>query len=238
MLNILKPHKMLSKTILVTGGNRGIGLEICKQLAELGHAVIMGTRDIEKGQKEVKILKGKIYVRQLDVINETDINNLVIDIKKNFGALDVLINNAGILLGSEGTAEANMEEVRQTMEANFYGPWRISQLMLPLLDKSKEGRIINMSSSMGAWESLALGGHAAYRLSKTALNGLTVQMSNELSNTKIKVNAMSPGWVRTDMGGAGASLSVEEGADTATWLATAEEIPTGKFFKARKEISW
>lgn len=228
---------MEQKIILVTGGNRGIGLAICKQLADMGHKVIMGSRDLAKGKKAAESIKGDIHVRHLDVTKEVDIKNLAMNFRDHFGKLDVLINNAGLLIGNKGTTEVNIDEVKRIMEANFYGPWRLSQVLLPLLKNSKEGRIINMSSAMGAWDSLT-DGYAGYRLSKTSLNALTVQMANELSASGIKVNAMSPGWVRTDMGGEEAPLSVDEGADTATWLATAETIPTGKFFRDRQEISW
>jgi NAD(P)-dependent dehydrogenase (short-subunit alcohol dehydrogenase family) len=229
---------MDQKIILVTGGNRGIGLGICRQLAKLGHKVIMGARDLDDGKNAAENLEGDVYPQQLDVTKEADIKNLTGQIKDKFGKLDVLINNAGILVGEKGPSNVNIEEVKSIMEVNFYAPWRLIQAMLPLLENSAEGRIINMSSSMGEWASLSAGDYAGYRTSKTALNALTVQLAAELFSTGLKVNAMSPGWVRTDMGGAGADRSIDEGADTATWLATAEHIPTGKFFRDRKEIPW
>jgi NAD(P)-dependent dehydrogenase (short-subunit alcohol dehydrogenase family) len=137
--------------------------------------------------------------------------------------LDILINNAAIGTGTTGAVNADLNEVRQIMETNFYGPWRLSLALLPMLKKSREGRIINLSSGMCALEDLN-GGYAGYRLSKAGLNALTILMANELRGTNLKVNAMCPGWVRTDMGGSGAPRPLEKGAETAVWLAT---IPDG-----------
>ncbi len=229
---------MNTKIMLVTGGNRGIGREICRQLAALGHTVLLGSRDLKKGEEVAARMEGEVLPVKLEVTKEADINDLAAHIRDKFGRLDVLINNAGILVGQKGTVDVDIEEAKSIMEVNFYAPWKLSQAMIPLLKNSPEGRIVNMSSGMGEWDSLRLGSYAGYRLSKTSLNALTVQMAGELSGTKVKVNAMCPGWVKTDMGGAGADRPVEQGADTATWLATTEQIPTGKFFRDRKEISW
>lgn len=228
---------MQSKTILVTGGNRGIGLEICRQLAKMGHTVLMGSRNLQNGEKAATGIEGNITVKQLSVTDIDDTKKLASEIEQDFGQLDVLINNAGILIGSQGPSDVDIAEVKKIMETNFYGPWQLSQAMLPLLKKSDDGRIINMSSGMGEWANLELGGYTGYRLSKTSLNALTVQLAHELLGL-VKVNAMCPGWVKTDMGGAGATRNVTEGADTAVWLATAAEIPTGKFFRDRKVIDW
>jgi NAD(P)-dependent dehydrogenase (short-subunit alcohol dehydrogenase family) len=181
-------------------------------------------------------LAGEIQVLKLDVTEEADIVRAVKYITDHHGQLDVLINNAGIISTGTGATSSEAREVKRVMETNFYGAWRVAQLMLPLLEKSREARIINMSSGMGALDDLD-GGYAAYRMSKSALNALTILLANELRG-KISVNAMCPGWVRTEMGGADASRSIEQGADTAVWLATAEKIPTGKFFRDRKVISW
>lgn len=226
----------MKKIILVTGGNRGIGLAICRQLAKDGHTVILGSRDIRKGEKAAATLQGDVSVVQLDVTNISDISNITKYTKKAYGKLDVLINNAGVGGGSTGAVDVSMEQVRQIMEVNFYGAWQLAQALIPLLKKSGDGRIINMSSNMGALNNLQ-GGYAGYRLSKTALNGLTLLLAGELRGS-VKVNAMCPGWVRTDMGGKAAPRSVEEGADTAVWLATAEEIPNGKSLQDRTIIDW
>jgi len=267
------------KTVLVTGGNRGIGLEICRQLDELGHNVILGTRDFTKGTTAASSLSENVIVKQLDVTDEESILNLFEFVKTDFGKLDVLINNAGLGPKSQGDKKSNLaktksiletnfhgvwrmarsavpllrkagivtqkesaanillKNVKHVMETNFYGAWRMIQVFIPLLRKSKNGRVINVSSGLGELNSLS-GIYPGYSLSKSSLNALTIMFSNELKNNGIKVNAMCPGWVKTDMGGPDAPLHVSQGADTAIWLATENEIPTGKFFKERKEISW
>ncbi len=196
----------------------------------------MGCRDTVKTQGLVDGLKGKILPFKLEVTSKKDANNATRFIENEYGTLDVLINNAGITVNSKGSLEVDLEDVRQVMETNFYGAWLITQVMLPLLKKSAAGHIINMSSGMGALGDLT-GGYAGYRMSKLALNGLTILLANELKGS-IKVNAMCPGWVRTDMGGPGATRSIEQGADTAVWLATSAQIPTGKFFRDRQQIDW
>lgn len=267
------------KTIIVTGGNRGIGREICRQLGQAGHRVILGSRDLQKGREAAKDMPGNVITHQLDVTDEESILGLFEFISSEFGKIDVLINNAGInkagqenenkmLLKVKSNLESSipgiskisskithwlreaglipqrkdaitvpMENVKAVMDTNLYGPWRMIQAFLPLMMKSKEGRIINMSSGMGELASLQ-GDYPAYRLSKTSLNALTIMFARELEDKDIKVNAMCPGWVRTDMGGPNATRSLAEGADTAIWLATEENIPTGKFFRDRKEIKW
>jgi len=229
----------MKKIILVTGGNRGIGLEICRQLAVAGHQVILGSRDLNKGLLAAKKLQLNMDVQQLDVTNKSDINQVADYIEKTYGQLDVLINNSGILVGEAGVLEPDFEVVTNTLNVNFYGVWQTTLGMIPLLRKSKDGRVVNMSSSMGSLNHMENNktGHAGYRISKTALNALSILFSNELQGV-IKVNTMSPGWVRTDMGGAGADRDVAEGADTAVWLATADEIPNGKFLKDREIVEW
>ena len=268
-----------NKIILVTGANRGIGLEICKQLDESGHTVILCSRDFQKGEAAAMPLGRNVTVKQLDVTNEESIQHLFEFVKNEFGRLDVLINNAGVGSNPRGTgkgfidnaghflrknfdaawqvarkmkpllekaglgnardsvAEVPLMDARLVMETNLYGPWRMMQIFLPLLRKSEEGRIINVSSGMGELKSLA-GDYPAYRLSKASLNALTLMFASELSGKKIKVNAMCPGWVRTDMGGPDAPRDVSQGADTAVWLATEKDIPSGKFFQDRQEVEW
>ena len=227
----------MQKVILVTGGNRGIGLEICRELAEGGHNVIMGTRDLAKGKLVAREIGQSIDVQQLDVTNEEQVTAIALYISMEYSRLDVLINNAGIGIGSNGAIDVNLAEVKKIMETNFYGPWRLTQALLSILNNSEEGRIVNISSGMGALDNLT-GGYAGYRMSKSSLNALTILMANELSGSSVKVNSMCPGWVKTDMGGAGATRSVEQGADTAVWLALEKEIPHGKFLRDRKIISW
>lgn len=267
------------KTVLVTGGNRGIGLEICRQLDELGNIVILGSRDIQKGEEAAASLSKNVIIKQLDVTSEESIRNLFAFVNNDLGKLDVLINNAGIganhsgsrksvssvmknfmeenfhgawqtvktikpilqkagiVAKSQGAENIPLVNVKQVMETNFYGPWRMTQVFIPLLGKSEDGRVINISSGLGELSSLT-GNYPAYSLSKASLNALTIMFSNELKDQGIKVNAMCPGWVRTDMGGPNAPRDVSQGAETAVWLATEKDIPTGKFFRDRKEINW
>jgi NAD(P)-dependent dehydrogenase (short-subunit alcohol dehydrogenase family) len=159
-------------------------------------------------------------------------------LEEDCGKLDILINNAGILLEDDkNIMEMDPELIRKTLETNLYGPLKVCQAFVPMLKKSDDGRIINLSSSMGQLSSMG-SDSPAYCISKTALNALSAILSDELNGSNIKVNSMDPGWVKTDMGGKGATLSVEEGADTAVWLATADDIPNGKFVKNRKVIPW
>ena len=148
-----------------------------------------------------------------------------------------VLQKAGIIAMPAMASDIPFGEVKHIMETNLYGPWRMIQVFLPLLQKSDEGRIINMSSGMGELNGLGAD-YPAYRLSKSSLNVITIMLSQELSARGIIVNAMCPGWVKTDMGGPDAPREVSEGADTAVWLATEKEIPNGKFFRDRKVIDW
>jgi NAD(P)-dependent dehydrogenase (short-subunit alcohol dehydrogenase family) len=226
----------MKKIILVTGGNRGIGLEICRQLAKQGNTVLMASRNLTKAEEIIKKMKGEIIPLKLDITQEEDIQEAFKFISDKFGKLDVLINNAGIMSTTTSASEANISEVKKVMDTNFFATWNLTVQLLPMIKKSSDGRIINMSSIMGALNELT-GGHAGYRLSKTALNGLSIQLSNELS-PEIKVYAVHPGWVKTEMGGPNAQLSVEQGADTAVWLATENNVPGGKFYANRKIMEW
>lgn len=228
-----------TKIALVTGGNRGIGLEICHQLADKGMQVILTARSEEKGKKAVKELSkksGTFSFYRLDVTKDEEIRQLKSSIEKEFGRLDVLVNNAGIMIDKGSLVDSDTSIIRQTMETNFYGPLNLIKEFLPLLKKSHDPRIINMSSGLAALNRMG-SGSAGYRISKVALNALTLILANELGPA-VKVYTMSPGWVRTDMGGSGAPRSVEEGADTAVWLATENNIPDGKFYQNRKVIDW
>ena len=226
-----------SKIIVVTGGNRGIGQEICRQLAGMGHRVILCSRDLEKGKAAAAGMKGNVEVRVLDVGDEASIRQFAAELARDYERIDGLVNNAGVLPNSKGTMEVSMEEFRAVFEPNYFGPFLLSKLLVPLLRKSKGGRIVNLSSQMGGLDALS-GGYAAYRLSKAAINALTLLMASELRSDGISVNAMCPGWVKTDMGGRGAPRSVEQGADTAVWLMTADQVPTGKFLSDRKVRAW
>lgn len=229
------------KIALVTGGNKGIGLGIAEGLLKEGYRVILGSRNREAGKLAVEYLEDlaeKTDLMLLDVSDDDNVRKAAKYVGKNYDRLDVLINNAGIIgKNKKALKEGDMEEIRLVMETNFYGPMRMSTAFLPLLRKSKDGRIINISSGMGALDDL-FGGYAGYRLSKAGLNAQTILLSNDLRGDKIKVFAMCPGWVRTEMGGAEAPRTVEKGAETAIWLASSNEAENGKFYRDKKIIPW
>ena len=224
---------------LVSGANRGIGREIVRQLAERGMVAILGSRDEEKGRAAAEEIDGDVRVRQLDVTDEKGIQNLARDVEEEFGRLDVLVNNAGVSMdGGQRGVDADLDVVRETLELNLFGAWRLCEAFVPLMQRNNYGRIVNVSSGMGALNEMR-GGSPAYRVSKTALNALTRILASELRGSGILVNSVCPGWVRTDMGGSGAARSVEEGADTLVWAATlADNGPTGGFFRDRRPIPW
>jgi NAD(P)-dependent dehydrogenase (short-subunit alcohol dehydrogenase family) len=228
---------------LVSGSNRGIGREVARQLAELGHHVIVTARDpaaAERGAEELS-QGGRLSFQpeQLDVADPQSVERLRKRLLAEPGRLDVLVNNAGVM-GEVATnvADAPLDDAHHTMETNLFGAWRLTQAMLPLLRRSAGARIVNVSSGAGQLSDMN-GGYPGYRISKTALNALTRILSNEEGRNGMLVNAMCPGWVRTDMGGSAAPRSVEEGADTAVWLATLPDGgPTGGFFRNREPIPW
>ncbi|NQV38064.1 MAG: SDR family oxidoreductase [Candidatus Marinimicrobia bacterium] len=227
---------------LVTGGNRGIGLEICRQLASKEFRVYLGARDAKIGTAVVeKLVKAKVDVHfiHLDVTDETTMDAAKDTILQKEGKLDVLVNNAGVLLDPPGSSlDAPVDMIRTSMETNVYGPFRLCQLFIPSMKRNKYGRIVNISSGMGQLDEMG-SGYPGYRVSKTALNALTKIFSSELQGSNVLINTMAPGWVRTDMGGENATRSVEEGADTAVWLATLPDgSSSGVFFKDRKQIAW
>ena len=232
---------MPQKIVLVTGANKGIGFEICRQLAGKGLAVIMTSRNQERGMKAAEQLKRQdllVDFHLLDVTDSASIKALERYLETKHDRLDVLINNAGIFIDDEmDSLNVDMDTVRKTFETNFIGPFLVSQVMLPLLKKSDDGRIINISSGLGQLSDTG-SGFPSYSMSKAALNMLSAKMAADLKGTKIKVNSICPGWIKTDMGGKEAPGTVEEGADTAVWLATASQIPNGKFLRNRKVIDW
>jgi NAD(P)-dependent dehydrogenase (short-subunit alcohol dehydrogenase family) len=234
----------VQRIAVVTGGNRGIGLGICRQLAQLGLKVVLTARDPAKGAAaRAKLLQDGLDVtfHPLDVEHDASITSFQRYAEKELGRWDVLINNAGVYLdGSKLSVEVDAATFRRTLEVNLTGALLLSQAALPMMRKHHYGRIVNVSTDMAAHDgALAASGYPSYRVSKAALNALTRVMAADLHGTNILVNAMSPGWVRTDMGGAGAPRSVEEGADTAVWLATLPDGgPTGGYFRDRKPLSW
>jgi len=231
----------MDKIALITGANRGIGLEIGKQLLAKDFTVVFTMRNMAIGRPIVDEIRKdykKAWFHQLDVSEEQSISDVVTYINEACERIDVLINNAAILHDqNHASVQVSLPDMRETMETNLYGPMMLTRAMIPFLKKSDDPRVINISSTMGQLSAMGAG-YAAYRISKTALNALTVIQSKELARDGIKVNSMCPGWVKTEMGGPGATRSLEEGAETAVWLASSGNIPSGKFFKDRKEIPW
>lgn len=237
---------MAQKTVLVTGANKGIGFEICRQLARKNFHVILTARDESKGREAAELLRKENFSAQfvrLDVSSAASVDNLKRWLSIHFpNGLDVLINNAAIFLPSDRAENASaltldMDVLNQTLQSNLCGPILLSQALAPFLAR-KKGRIINLSSSLGQLSEMQ-GGMPAYRISKTALNAVTRMLAAELKAQQVSVNSMCPGWVKTDMGGPNALLSVEQGADTAVWLATeASASVTGGFYRERKLIAW
>lgn len=228
---------------IVTGGNRGIGLEICRQLAARGDIrVLLTARNATAGKQSAAQLHnqgGDVLFHALDVTEQNSIRRLVKFVADHHGRADILVNNAGIYLDSGLTLDQiDVGLVRQTFETNFFGPLRLSQGLLPLMKRHNYGRIVNLSSGMGSLTNMG-GGAVGYRASKAALNALTRVLAAELVGTNILVNSVNPGWVRTDMGGSRATRSVAEGADTAVWLATLpDDGPSGGFFRDRQPVAW
>jgi NAD(P)-dependent dehydrogenase (short-subunit alcohol dehydrogenase family) len=227
------------RVALVSGGNRGIGLDVCRQLAGRGITVVMGSRDDEQGRSAAEKLSGDVLVRQLDVADPESVKRLSRSIEEEFGRLDILVNNAGIS-NDEGQRgmDADLDRVKEALEANLFGAWRLCEMAIPLMKRNGYGRIVNVSTGLAALEDMG-GGSPGYRVSKTALNALTRILASELRGSGILVNAVNPGWVQTDMGGSGATRSVEEGAEALVWAATLPNNgPTGGFFQDGRPVPW
>jgi NAD(P)-dependent dehydrogenase (short-subunit alcohol dehydrogenase family) len=243
---------MSSKQIaLVTGANKGIGFETARQLAARGITVLLGARDEKRGLEAAETLKKEgldVQFIQLDVNDPASQDNAAKFIADKFGKLDILINNAGVARDFQIPAsKGSMDQWRETFETNLFSLISLTQKLLPLVKKSDAGRIVNLSSILGSLtlnrdpnSSLgALSTGTAYNASKAALNMFTVNLANELNGTPIKVNSAHPGWVKTDMGGESAPLSVDEGAKTSVWLATLpKDGPTGGYFFNGETLPW
>lgn len=222
---------------LVTGAGKGIGREVARLLTAKGFEVWVAARGAGQAAEVAESLGPLAHPLVLDVTHDGSVQAAAAEVEGRSGRLDVLVNNAAILLDrSDDVAEVSVEVLRTTLETNVLGVWRVTQSFLPLLEKSLSPRIINVSS--GAGQLSDPGSWApAYSVSKTALNGITTQFA--VARPRMAVNAVSPGWCRTDMGGAGAARSAEEGADSIIWLAAeAPQTLTGKFICDRKEMAW
>ncbi|MBC8120408.1 MAG: SDR family oxidoreductase [Gemmatimonadaceae bacterium] len=234
----------MQKTALVTGGNRGIGFEACRQLAGKGFRVILTSRDEAKGTAAAEQLQQEgleIMSHPLDVTDPSSIEQIARFVRERFNGLEVLVNNAGIFLdvrGSAGILDLKLDTLHETMETNVHGPVLLAQAFIPTMRERNYGRVVNVSSGAGQLADMN-NGYPAYRISKTALNAVTRILAAELSGTNVLVNSVCPGWVKTDMGGPDAPRTPAQGADTLVWLATLpDDGPSGGFFRDRESIDW
>jgi NAD(P)-dependent dehydrogenase (short-subunit alcohol dehydrogenase family) len=226
---------------LVTGANRGIGLEVARQLARRGFTVILGSRDPQKGERAAARLAEEglaVLPHQLDVSDNESVQDLAARIADDPGRLDALVNNAAIHYDTwQRALGADLDIVREALETNTFGAWRTCRAFVSMLRRSGHGRIVNVSSGAGSLASMG-GGTPAYNVSKVALNALTRMLAAELRGTGILVNTVDPGWTATDMGGHG-GRSVEDGAAGVVWAATLpDDGPTGGFFYDGKPEAW
>jgi NAD(P)-dependent dehydrogenase (short-subunit alcohol dehydrogenase family) len=236
-----------SPLAVISGASRGLGFETCRQLGRRGYRVLLTARDHIKGKAAATTLRDEgldVGFFPLDVTDIDSVRALAGHLEREFGRLDVLVNNAGVFLdpmppedpSASSVFRADIATVRYSMETNAYGPLRLCQALIPLM--RGHGRVVNVSSGMGQLAEMN-GCCPGYRFSKAALNVLTRILADELRDTRIKVNSVCPGWVRTEMGGPNAERSVEEGADTIVWLATLpDDGPSGGFFRDRHPIPW
>lgn len=240
------------KVALITGANKGIGLETARQLGKLGVTILVGARDLAKGDEAAGVLRGvgvDARAIKLDVANEADRAAAAKYIEKEFGRLDILINNAGVMLDprtGNATSTTPAALLYETFETNFFAVVELTQTLLSLLRKSEAGRIVNLSSILASLTLHATKGSPiynsktfAYDASKSALNSFTIHLAHELRGTKIKVNSAHPGWVKTEMGGDGAQMEIGDGAKTSVQLATLpEDGPTGGYFHMGEALPW
>jgi NAD(P)-dependent dehydrogenase (short-subunit alcohol dehydrogenase family) len=228
----------VTRTALVTGGNRGIGLEACRQLARAGMNVVLAARDPQRGEEAAQELRGEgldVMFERLDVADSQSVKDCAQRLADAGMEVNVLVNNAGVY-PTQGVFSVSEETFEMALEVNTLGAFRTCQVFVPTMVQRGYGRVVNVSSGGGSFgEGL---GPAAYAVSKAALNALTLKVAQAVRGD-VKVNAMCPGWVRSEMGGSGAPRSPEEAVDTLVWLATlAEDGPNGGFFRDRKPIPW
>jgi NAD(P)-dependent dehydrogenase (short-subunit alcohol dehydrogenase family) len=227
----------MTSIALVTGSSRGIGFEVAKQLAARDYRVIVTSRAQKSAEAAAAKIGGDVFAHALDTSDAASIRELAAWINGEFAQLDVVVNNAGILLGQGmSILDTPSETFEKTMRTNALGPLLVTQAVAKLLGRSKAARVVNVSSGAGQISSMT--SYApAYSISKAALNAITVMLANALPHAR--VNCVDPGWVRTDMGGRNATRSVEEGAETIVWLATLpQDGPTGGYFHDRRRIPW
>jgi NAD(P)-dependent dehydrogenase (short-subunit alcohol dehydrogenase family) len=243
----------MSNTVaFITGGNRGLGLETARGLGKLGITVVIGVRDIAKGDVAVKELKQEGITAEavvFDALNPATFQDIYKYLSAKYGKLDILVNNAGVALGplfGNNASTAPQELLKKTFDVNFFSVIELTQVLLPLIKKAPAGRIVNLASILGSLgvhqmpdSPIAAAKELAYNASKTALNAFTVHLADELKDTAIKVNSAHPGWVKTDMGGAEAPMEVSEGGTTSVQLATLPaDGPNGGFFHLGEPLPW
>lgn len=236
----------MAKIAVITGANKGLGLATGEALARQGYSVVLVGRNIEKVNSAVKGLQSKglsnISGFAADVSVSEQVERLAQQLGERYPQIDVLINNAGVILSEDRDASSlqnvSPETVMATFNTNCLGAYRCVRALLPLLKKSAAARIVNVSSGLGQLSEMG-GGYPAYRISKTAMNGLTTYLHAELSGDGIKVNSVCPGWVRTDLGGGSATRSIDEGIQGIVWAATLpNDGPSGGYFRDGKRLDW
>jgi NAD(P)-dependent dehydrogenase (short-subunit alcohol dehydrogenase family) len=227
---------------LITGANRGLGLEVARQLAERGYSVLAGSRDLEAGEAAAAPLRAgalDVSARRLDVTDGDGLDGLAAALADEPGRLDALVNNAGIYPGAadEAAVDADIADLHEAYEVNTLGPWRCCRAFAPLLRRSAHPRIVNVTSGDGQLSDMGTG-YLAYRISKVGLNALTRVLANDLRDDGVLVNAVCPGWVATDMGGPG-GRPVADGAAGVVWAVTLpDDGPTGGVFRDGRPIDW
>lgn len=231
----------MQRVAVVTGANRGIGLEVCRELAAQGYRVVLTSRDRARGEAAVAELQrvgGDLIHHPLEVTDQRSVDQLRQFVVEQIGRIDVLINNAAIYPTGDHILTLDLARLRQTIETNVYGPLMLCQAFAPIMQRQRYGRIVNVSSGAGQLSTMT-DDTPAYNMSKAALNAITRMVADAVGGSNVLVNSVCPGWVRTDMGGAGAPRSVAEGADTIVWLATLPDGgPSGGFFRDRQPIPW
>ncbi|MBD1366545.1 SDR family oxidoreductase [Mucilaginibacter sp. ZT4R22] len=243
----------MTKIALVTGANKGIGFETAKQLAQHNIKVLLGARNETEGKKAEAVLQGlslDVTYIKLDISDSADIENVKNYIEGEYGALDILVNNAAVFLDSawfgNNTETVTLQTLRDTFDINYFGTVELTQALLPAIKKSEAGRIVNISSVSGSFGVHLNEAHwlyalkpYAYSASKTALNQFTVFLAHALRETKIKVNVANPGWVKTSIGSDQAPLTPEDGAKTGVALALLDNNgPTGTFSESGEVLPW